>query len=57
MVSFLTYSLTLKMEVTSAGEMVGFQWTTWYYIPREDHYCENLRSHIVHLRMVLRMRK
>jgi hypothetical protein len=48
---WLTYSLTLKMEVRCSSETsVDFQWTTWRYIPKgralHNHHCENLKSYI-----------
>jgi hypothetical protein len=47
MVSFLAYTSTLRMEATYSSEtLVGFQQTTWRYIPQyrtlHDHCCENL---------------
>jgi hypothetical protein len=51
LVSYLAYSLTLKMEATSSSEMwADFQQqTTWRYIPEDktlhNHCCENLESY------------
>jgi hypothetical protein len=51
LVSCLSYSLTLKMEVIcSSGTSVDFQWTTWWYVPEDrtihSHYSENLKSYV-----------
>jgi hypothetical protein len=52
LVSYLTYSLTLKMEATCSSEIsADFQWTTWHYIPEDrtfhNHHCENPKSYAV----------
>jgi hypothetical protein len=49
LVSWLTYSLTLKMEATCSSEMtVDFQRPTWHSVPQNralrSHCCENLKS-------------
>jgi hypothetical protein len=51
LVSFLTYSSTLKMEaIYSSVTSVGFQRTTLRYISKyiilHKHCCENLKSYI-----------
>jgi hypothetical protein len=36
LLSFLAYSLTLKMEVICSSEtLFDFQWTTWHYIAED----------------------
>jgi hypothetical protein len=47
LVSCLSYSSTLKMEMTCSSEMlIDFQQTTWLFIPEDtglhNHRCENL---------------
>jgi hypothetical protein len=51
LVSFLTASSTLNMEVTYSSEMlIDFQRATWRYIaeerPLHNHRCENLKSYL-----------
>jgi hypothetical protein len=50
LISYLAYSLTLKMEATCSSKMsVDFEWTTQRYIPEDrtlhNHCCENLKSY------------
>jgi hypothetical protein len=58
-VSFLTYSSTLKMEATCSFEMpVDFQRTTRRYIPEDitlhNHRCKNLTSYmLLHIKQKL----
>jgi hypothetical protein len=49
LISYVAYSLALKMEVTCSSEMLlDFQQTIQLYIPEDgtlyNHCCENLKS-------------
>jgi hypothetical protein len=46
--SCLAYALALKMEATYSSDMsVDFEWTTWFYIPKEELFMRIYCPHII----------